>query len=234
MWTAPCEDNDRSVMHAWADSRVASECLLMGFPSNAEPTCVYHHCLCDCTIHLLACTRISWKDTWATDVFGRFVCGLLWMLVPSDASAAVIASSFAHQSRSSSELLSLSAFCPERPHVFWSRCAWEERLFQCFPRACAQCQAGVALQVRAERQEPLALSVQQEHLAHSGRPLGSARPRRGWSASRLCFLVEPLGRPCAVWSHAAAFMFASAGAQRPPRHVGRRVRLRRRGVEPCG
>ena len=59
------------------------------------------------------------------------------------------------------------------------------------PRACAQYEVSESLQVRAERQEPLALSVQLEDLAHSGRPLGSARPRRGWSASRLRFWWSP-------------------------------------------
>ena len=128
----------------------------------------------------------------------------------------------------------MSTCCPERSHVFANRSAWGGTLFQfVFPRACAQYEVSESLQVRAERQEPLALSVQLEHLAHSGRPLGSARPRNGRSASRFRFWWSPSPAHAQCGATPRAPCLLVGRAQRPPQQVGRRVWLRRRGIECC-
>ena len=106
---------------------------------------------------------------------------------------------------------------------------------RCFllPRIGAQYQLGLVAQFRAKAQEPLALPVQLEHLAHRGRPLRSARPRRGWSESRLHLWSSP--SPASVQRRATprlpCLLFAVCSHRLAKLAV---IRVRRRGIECCG
>ena len=128
----------------------------------------------------------------------------------------------------------MSTCCPERSHAFASRSAREETLFQ------------FVLSTGLRPVSGKCSLASQSRKAGAPRPVGAVGASRtqrsaawereaseGLERVAFAFLVEPLARPCPVWSHAAGSMFAFGRAQRPPQHVGRRVRLRRRGIECC-